>query len=300
MPVTSLVLIIAIPVFLLGLFVCLILVAWRGAGQLIHPPHTHPQASPQAYGLAAEAIAFQNHAGLTLRGWFIPAPRAKGTIVFSHGYASDCTPDLIYAPLFFQAAFNTLFFDYRGHGASDGNTTSLVYFERDDLSCALDFLHGRGIDKVGLIGFSMGGAIALATAPSSPTVVGVISDCAFANLRTVVTQAAINRGYPVWTSVPLGWLVVALACLRLRVNLFAADPIHWVQHISPRPLLIMHGGQDPDAPVDQARRLFDAAREPKQLWIVPTAGHRKIEEIARDEYRQRLVEFFDHIFDLMH
>ena len=273
-------------------------VAWRGAHQLVHPPHCPPHASPQDYALTAESIAFQNHAGLTLRGWFIEAPQAKGTIVFSHGYAGDCTPDLVYAPLFQHAGYHTLFFDYRGHGASEGNTTSLVYLERDDLLGALDFLRGRGIARVGLIGFSMGGAIAIATAPLSPMVIAVISDCTFANLASVVENAAIQRGYPRWMGAVLGWLVVVLASIQLRANLFSADPIHWVDKISPRPLLIMHGGKDTDAPVAQAHQLFRAAREPKALWIVPDARHRKIEEIAPAEYRQRIVEFFDHAFRL--
>jgi pimeloyl-ACP methyl ester carboxylesterase len=191
MPLSSSILIALVAAIFLSMLSFLILVAWRGTEQLIYPPHSSPQALPQDFGVPAEAIAFQNHAGLTLRGWFISAPLAKGTIVFSHGYTSDCTPDLIYAPLFFRAGYNCLFFDYHGHGASDGNSTSLVYFERDDLLCALDFLHSRSIDKVGLVGFSMGGAISIATASSSPMVIGVISDSAFAKLETVVQNAAV-------------------------------------------------------------------------------------------------------------
>jgi len=273
-------------------------VAWVGAGQLIHPAHRRAAASPADYGLSFEQISFKARDGLALRGWFIRAPNPKGTLVFSHGYAGDCSPDLIYAPLFHQAGYNTLFFDYRGHGASGGNFTSLVYFEREDLLAALDFLRARGIARVGLIGFSMGGAIALATAPRSPMVVGVISDCAFAELRNVMVHAARARRVPALLAPLLGWLIVAFASVRLRANLFSADPIHSVAQIAPRPLLIMHAGKDIQVPVEEARRLFDATREPKELWIVPNAMHRRIEEVARDEYHKRIVEFFDRAFGL--
>lgn len=273
--------------------------AWHGAAQLIRPARHHATTSPQDYGLEFESLSFKTRDGLTLRGWFIAAARGidpKGTIVFSHGYRGDCSPDLIYAPFFHQAGFHLLLFDYRGHGASDGDFTSLVYFERGDLLAALDFLRSRGIERVGLMGFSMGGAVALATAPHSPMVVGVISDSAFAELRSVLQQAASSRGAPKSLAPLVGWLVVLFASLRLRANLFSADPIHWVDKIAPRPLLIMHGAEDASIPVSEAQRLFRAARQPKELWVVPNAAHRKIDQVTRGEYHRRMIDFFVRAF----
>ncbi len=269
---------------------------WRGATELIHPPHRRAIASPADYHLSFENISFATRDGLTLRGWFIPAENPHGTIVVCHGYTGDCSPDLQYAPLFHQHDYNMLFFDFRGHGMSDGDYTSLVYFERTDLLAALDHLQTRGIAQAGLFGLSMGGAIALATAPLSPMVVGVVSDSTFDELWRMIAHQARKRGFPPIFAQMLGGLVIAIASLRLRANLFSADPVWWVGKIAPRPILLMHGSRDDDAPNDHAQRLFDAAREPKELWNVPNAAHRKIEEIARDEYRQRLVEFFDRAF----
>jgi dipeptidyl aminopeptidase/acylaminoacyl peptidase len=274
----------------------LLAVARNGARKLLFPPRRLATLAPADFGLAHEPVSFPSRDGLTLRGWFIPAPNPKGTIVLSHGYSGDCTPDLIYAPMLRAAGYNTLFFDYRGHGASDGDFVSLVYFERADLLAALDFLRSRGVARVGLLGFSMGGAVALATAPRSSMVAAVASDSAFAELRAVLQNAAIARGSPRGLASLLAWLIVGMASARLRANLLSADPIRWVGKIAPRPLLIMHAEKDASVPVSEARRLFAAAREPKELWIVPNAAHRKIEEVARDEYRQRIVEFFDRAF----
>jgi uncharacterized protein len=272
------------------------LVAWRGAGQLVYPPKRPAEATSRDYALDFDPVSFKSHDGLTLRGWFIPANQPKGTIVLCHGYSGDCSPDFIYAPLLHDAGYNTLFFDFRGHGASDGNYTSLVYFERGDLLAALEFLRSRGIARVGLLGFSMGGAIAIATAPHSEMVVGIISDCAFAELRSIIANAAIGRGFPRWLAPLIGYLTVTIASVRLRANLFSADPIRWVDQIAPRPLFIMHAGSDMDAPVSNAHRLFTAARKPKDLWIVPNTVHRQIEQVARDEYRRRVIGFFDRAF----
>ena len=270
--------------------------AWRGATELIHPPHRRAETSPADYQLESETVSFRARDGLTLRGWFIPAPNPHGTIVVCHGYTGECSPDLEYAPMFHQHGYSTLYFDFRGHGMSDGNYTSLVYFERRDLLAALDFLRARGIERVGLYGLSMGGAIALSTAPLSPMVVGVVSDCAFAKLWHVVRHSVSKRGIPGIFASLVGWLVILIASLRLRAYLFSADPIRAISKIAPRPILLMHAENDDDAPVEEGRRLYAAAREPKDLWVVPNAAHREIEAVARDEYRRRVMEFFDKIF----
>ena len=271
---------------------------WRAAGELIFPARRCAASTPADYGLVAEAISFQTRDGLTLRGWFVPATGlAKGTIVFSHGYAGDCSPDLVYVPLLNRAGYNVCLFDYRGHGASDGNFTSLVYFERRDLLSALDFLHQRGIERIGLIGFSMGGAIALATAALDPLVVGVVSDCTFGEMSRIIGNAASQRGAPAPFATLIGWLVELMASIRLRANLFSADPIRSIARIAPRPVLIMHGEADEAVPSSEAQRLYQMARPPKELWVVPQAGHRKIEQVAPDEYKQRLIGFFDRAFE---
>ena len=203
-------------------------------------------------------------------------------IIICHGYSGDCSPDLVYAPLLHKAGYHLLFFDFRGHGASDGDYTSLVYFERDDVLAALDLLCARGITRVGLLGFSMGGAVAIGHGAAQPA--GRRRDQRL-HFRGIVAHHAPSRAAARCAgAVRVGrglahraWL----ASIRLRANLFSADPVRWIGKIAPCPVLIMHGAADADAPVAEAHQLFRAAREPKELWLVPGAAHRKIEEVAR-------------------
>ena len=285
-------------VLALGAFATLVFIfAWRGATQLIHPPHRRAETSPADYQLAYENISFTACDGYTLRGWFIPASNPQGTIVICHGYTGECSPDLEYAPMFYQHNYNTLYFDFRGHGMSDGNYTSLVYYERRDLLAALDFLHARGIERVGLYGLSMGGAIALATASLSQLVVGVLCDCAFAELWHIAQHNIAKRHVPKVLAGVVGWLVVAIASVRLHANLFSADPIHWVNRIAPRPLLLMQAANDDDVPITESQAIFATAGEPKELWLVPNATHREIQHVAPEEYPQRVIAFFNTVFD---
>jgi pimeloyl-ACP methyl ester carboxylesterase len=123
---------------LIGLGLALVALAARGARQLIYPLHRRAGATPADYGLAFEPVAFHTRDGLTLRGWFIPAAASMRALIFCHGYSGDCSPDLIHALLLRGAGYNLLLFDFRGHGASGGNSTSVVYFERADVVVALE------------------------------------------------------------------------------------------------------------------------------------------------------------------
>ena len=69
------------------------------------------------------------------------------------------------------------------------------------------------------------------------------------------------------------------------------SPKHEIALIAPIPLLIVHGEVDEIVPVHHARVLFDAAREPKELWLVPDVGH--IQAFAYPANRDALVRWLD-------
>ena len=71
-----------------------------------------------------------------------------------------------------------------------------------------------------------------------------------------------------------------------------ARPVDSVAQISPRALMIAHGAQDRVLPVENAYQLFEAAKEPKELYIMPQAGHCCLLEEGGDEYAERIVGFF--------
>jgi alpha-beta hydrolase superfamily lysophospholipase len=264
-----------------------------GSQQIIKRRTPDVQTNPADYGLSYEEVAFPSRDGLTLRGWFIPAEKPRGTIVFCHGHGGSMDPDIEYAPAFHDSGYNVLMFDFRGHGRSEGRRVSMGYYERLDLLGAVDYLGRRGIDRVGVLGFSMGGAVAISTAPQSEAIRAVISDGAFAKLESAIASGARERSLPGWIAVWASPLMICLASLRLGAWLPRADPIRWVGKIAPRALFIIHGGLDPYVSLAEVQELYAKANEPKQLWIVPEAGHRTVDKCCPDEYRAKLLAFFD-------
>jgi len=265
-----------------------------GVHRLIHPAgRSLAGGTPCDYDLPYERVSFPSLDGTMLRGWFVPATEARGTVIFCHGRFGSKAPDLVYVPRFREHGFNVLLFDFRAHGESDGTQCSLVYCERQDLLGALAYLQGRGIGDVGLMGFSMGAAVAIATAPLSRAVRAVIADSAFAELRTLLVTYLQQRSIPRPLASGLATLIIWAAGLRLRCHLPDADPLRWVSQIAPQPLLLIHGGRDRGIPVSDAHRLYEAAGEPKELWVVPKAEHRCADKVCPQEYMDRVLRFFE-------
>jgi fermentation-respiration switch protein FrsA (DUF1100 family) len=267
---------------------------WLASGKMIARRTPDERTSPADYGLGFEEIEFQARDGINLRGWFIPAPEAKGVVIFCHGHAGSMDPDVKYTPWFHDAGLSVLMFDFRGHGRSEGNWVSMGTLERMDLQGAIDYVQRRGIKPVGVLGFSRGGGVAIVRAATDGRIAAVVSDGGFARLESaLIGWASRLGGVPDWIGRPLARTIKTIAGWRLGINLSEADPIDWIKRIQPRPVLLVHGDQDPYVSVAEIEEMFAVAGEPKDLWRVEEAEHRRADQHRPQEYRKRVVGFFE-------
>ena len=70
-------------------------------------------------------------------------------------------------------------------------------------------------------------------------------------------------------------------------------PVDEVAHISPRAIMFVHGELDTAIPAANSRRLYAAAGEPKELYILPNAGHGGVIVIEPDDFERRVVAFLE-------
>lgn len=272
--------------------------AFYGAHVLTRRRAPDAMASPADHDLNYEDVVFASRDGLTLRGWFVPAISPRGTVIFCPGHAGSMDPDLKYAPAFHARGYNVLMFDFRAHGRSDGNLVSMGSLEQQDLLGATDFLRRRGIGRLGVLGFSMGGRVAISAAPQTEAIAAVVSDGGPVTILEAVAAGSRQRGLPGFLAVLIARLTLWLAGRRVGCNLSEADAPRWVSRLAPRALLLVHGGRDPYVSTVAVQALFAAAEQPKELWIVPEAGHRQADELQPDEYLARVIGFFDrHLAD---
>jgi uncharacterized protein len=267
--------------------------AWLGSNYLLARRPPDEASSPANYDLTAEAAEFQSGDGVTLRGWYIPAEGSMKTIVVCSGTNGSLDADVHVAPWLHAAGFNVLLFDWRAHGQSAGEVVTLGFNERYDLIAAVRFAMSQGADRVGVLGFSMGGTVALATAAVYADIHAVVADSPFVYVLSAVAGGLIERGAPEGLSFLLARLFVATACLRTRLNLFDIDLVQWIHRVAPRPLLLIFGEQDIIVPKTEVDLIFTVAGDPKEVWRVPEAAHRNIHVRRPEEYRQRILEFFE-------
>jgi len=284
---------------LTALLVVLLAALWLASNTLIARRRPDEPASPADYDLGYEDISFTTGDGLTLGGWYIPAPKppshgagAMCTVVVCSGHNGSMDSDAGAAPWLHAAGFDVLMFDWRGRGRSQGRYASMGTLERLDLLAAVDFARSRGAGRVGVLGFSMGGAVALSTAASCPGIDAVCSDGGYARIDSAVTCGLRERGVSEPLATIVGSAIVTVAGLRLGVDLRQANPLRWAGGIAPRPVLFIHGERDPLVPIAEVEAMLARCGEPKELWRVREAGHRDIHERQPEEYRRRVIDFF--------
>jgi pimeloyl-ACP methyl ester carboxylesterase len=165
-------------------------------------------------------------------------------------------------------------FDFRGHGRSGGSST-VGDKEIKDVDVAVGYARELGYRQIATVGFSMGGSIVLRHAGLIGGVDAVVSISSpgqwyYRGTRPMrlVHFAVENRA----------GRLVARTRMKTRISNGKWDPVPLAPadaaaRIAPVPLLIVHGDKDDFFPVDHAQRLYDAARDPKELWIIPGFGH---------------------------
>ena len=149
-----------------------------------------------------------------------------------------------------------------------------------------DFLRGRGLGPIALMGISMGGSVAIMAAPDLP-VAAVVADAAYAELRNPIANRMRDEGYP-FTRLGAG-LVVAAASLRARVRL--RSPINRVGADRPTWAAAHLAGRRSAGEPAPVAALFRAAGEPKELFVVAGAAHAEAHLTAPEAYERRVLDF---------
>lgn len=232
--------------------------------------------------------------GVSLSAWWIPNPQAEGSLILLHGYGA-CKADLLdLAASFHQGSrFHLLLLDFRAHGDSAGQQVSFGNREVLDVEAALSFLAEKPESRhlpVGCFGISMGGAVAILAAVRFPVIRAVAVDSVYADLaKAIATSQWLTYHIP---RVPWGQLALWGTEFRLGCRLQNLSPIRVVNRLAPRSLLVMHGMEDVGIPSEEGRMLYEAAGKPKDLWLVPGAGHASCFYLERQTYPRRVLEFF--------
>jgi fermentation-respiration switch protein FrsA (DUF1100 family) len=258
--------------------------AHRSAMNLLQPARSERQISdtPARLGVGYQEITLTTADGLELAGWYTPASNGA-VILVAHGYGGARQAEK--HAFFARSGFGTVTWDFRAHGESEGEVCTMGHQEAMDVEAALDFaLSQPDLSMVGALGESMGAAAIIQAAARRPEIAAMVADSSFAALEEEIE------------------IVVPQAILRPFIRFFAEReagldigdlrPIERIGEISPRPVFIIQGMADSAIPADSAQRLYDAAGEPRRLWIEPGVEHMGVQNARPAEYERRVIEFF--------
>jgi alpha-beta hydrolase superfamily lysophospholipase len=283
-------------------------------------PEKQYQAIPSDYGVVYREAAFQTADGLTLKGWFIPAQDTSGianaiigrmvpvprelkpkprpyavlddskrpTVIICDGDAGNMTQLIFYGYHLFTRGYNVLLFDWRGFGESADwpiDQDRLCYAEFiTDYDAAVDYAKRQpevDVTRIGVMGFSTGAYLSFAVAAKRNDIAAFAGRAlmtSFDDLLPILKVISPDRKFMPPEHYPAE---------LLPVNAAKKMPI---------PVFLIVGEKDNRTPVWMSKKIADELKGPKELWIVPNAGHGGMngpEFIAYPEFFDKVAAFFD-------
>jgi fermentation-respiration switch protein FrsA (DUF1100 family) len=233
-------------------------------------PSREIEVSPSEVGLQYESVKLVTGDNVQLDAWFIPAPQARGVILFCHGNAGNISHRLDSLLLFQELGLSTIIFDYRGYGRSQGKPSELGTYQ--DAEAAWQYLtqqRGFSPQEIILFGRSLGAAVASHLAANHKPA-GLIMESCFTSVPDIASDV-----YPFLPA-------------RL-LSKFEYNAIANLQSIN-HPVLIVHSPNDEIIPYKHGRTLYEAAKEPKR-FLELRGGHNDGFLVTGKAYRDGLNSF---------
>jgi pimeloyl-ACP methyl ester carboxylesterase len=288
----------------------------RAGRRLLDRPRTFPDEialGPALDALGGEVVRIRARDGLRLSGRWVAAeggdadwmPDPHEAVLLLHGSSGSVAPHLVEHAQYLCRTAGVLGLDFRGHGESEDSATTFGLREIEDVAGALAWLGERGVARVALMGFSMGGMTAIASVavlgdgslvgidvdpdapahvpdPRRPRIMAVIADSAVPEVEAVAVPFIPG---------PAPRMVAARVFDAVSRTLGGdprdTEPIRVIGLLEGVDILLISGDRDPILPVADARRLAEAGPPGTSHWIVPGADHRQGHRVDPEGYEAR-------------
>jgi pimeloyl-ACP methyl ester carboxylesterase len=264
-------------------FIYVVAITQPAPNTIGNPPHNAEEIVFQPVSL------FNEQDNIYLSGWYIPS-KNHAAIILLHGFGSNRLEMRSRAEVLARYGYGVLLYDLRGHGESQGDVRAFGWEDVEDVHTALEFLSNReeiNADRIGILGFSIGGQIAIrATAEYEQIKAIIADDPGFVTIddapKPTNTKQRIlylvswidGRCVSLWTGIPIPPGVTDV-----------------MGDISPRPILFIDTGQTEGRAL--VRHFYAMADEPKELWEIPETFHGGQFDARPLEYEEKMITFFN-------
>lgn len=246
-------------------------------------------------------ITFNSKDGLKLSGLAFLRNRPLANMIICHGYRG--CKETLYRFIDYFPDFNILLFDFRAHGQSFGDFTSIGYFESNDVLSAIDFFKSLTQEQASLtsesnklpmilLGVSMGGAAILKAIDKEPkSADAVILDSSYADLYTEIVHAIkLKAGLP---QIPFLWIMQRIGNLYAGVDITNVKPCEYIKNLD-IPVFIIHSVEDAITPTFDALTLYSnaiKADRKARIWLAPPSRHPKLHIDFPEIYTKKVMSF---------
>jgi fermentation-respiration switch protein FrsA (DUF1100 family) len=248
------------------IYVCLAIYAYFFTDNIIFLPHPSSYRNvKELVGSKEQGLMLNSSNGNKIAAVYLPNPKAKYTILHSHGNAEDLGDISFLLRKIQSLGFKVFAYDYQGYGQSRGTPTEANTY--GDIDAAYTYLTQElkiPPQQIIIYGRSIG---------SGPSV----------NLASRVTVGGLILESP----------FLSMSKFLADFNIFPFDKFPNLARIKQvrSPILVMHGRKDQTIPFTQGEELYQAANQPKQYLWVDAAGHNDLIDEAGENYDRTLAEF---------
>lgn len=235
--------------------------------------------------------------------WVVPSDDGVGEdwVIQIHGHGSQRAEGLRAVPVFARSGYTSLLVSYRNDGEGPRSVDGrygLGSTEWRDVEAAIDLAIERGARRIVLMGWSMGGAIALQTVLRSDraaSVVGLVLDSPVVDWHRVLTfQATASRVPGILRDAALQAIGHdwgrRLTGLAQPVDLASLDVVASADALT-HPVLILHSEDDGFVPSDGSKALSEARPDIVSLVSFHTARHARIWNYDEDRWNTSIAEW---------
>ena len=260
-----------------GIFVLLSLALYFLQGKMVflsNLPGRALTASPGDIGLEFEEVSLTTSDIERLHGWYVPAIKSKGVVLFFHGNAGNISHRLDSIEIFHRLGLDTLIIDYRGYGESTGKASEQgTYLDAEAAWRYLFDERGVPADQIIIFGRSLGGAVG-AWLGAQHTPAAVIIESSFTSGVDMARQL-----YP---------FLPARLITRLRYPV-----VEYVSRLD-CPVLVVHSRNDEIIPFEMGQSLYAAAKQRKS-FLELRGDHNNGFFISRRIYIAGLDDFIESV-----
>lgn len=252
-------------------------------------PRFHKNTEEEEPPFPYDSVRLTTSDNIAIDAWYSPVDTPKACVIFFHGLSVNKAALVHEAAWFRRSGYNVMLVDFRGHGKSQGNNSSLGVKETDEVEKACAYAKSQGNSRIILYGVSLGAGVCLkAVAENKVQPLAIVADMPFGNLHNHLKSRARVLGFP---SEPFAALVTMWMGLEQGYNGFTHSVYDYAEKVK-CPVLVEWGEKDVYVSRQEVEKVYSKlASSNKKFVDYPNADHESFLAVDPGQWMKEMESF---------